>query len=208
MAQNREYIENAYLRVSGDLGDTRSTRQGIRGTDTNTLRFQCTPPELGTSKAASYTPVQILGRANPLWIYGYSDERAWSLELKFFVVDFANNTTPGQSDEALTVALHESAREQVVDKVNWCEALVYPIYKNGLSQGPPTVQFVFGNYINVNCICTDVQTSVPGPWTVSSRSEVGWPMQGIVNLTLKQIGGASLSYKDVRDNLHNSPRTS
>ena len=205
MAYNREYIENAYLRVSGDLGDTTSTRQVSR--NRNTLKFQCMPAELGNGKSASYTPVQILGRANPLWIYGYSDERAWNLELKFFCVDFPTNVDPSVDDEAQTTALNEAARSQVVDQINWCEALVYPVYKNGLSQGPPTVQFVFGDYLNVNCICTDVQTSLPGPWTINNRSSVGWPMYGVCNLTLKQIGGASISYKDVRDNLHNSPRT-
>lgn len=205
---NIEYIENAYLRVSGDLGNSRQ-RQSVHGADRNTLKFQCMPTELGTGKGANYTPVQILGRANPLWIYGYSDGRSWNLELKFFVVDFAANIAPGPGADAAaeTTALNLAAKQQVVDNINWCEALVYPIYRNGISNGPPTVQFVFGNYLNVNCICTDVQTSLPGPWTITSKSEIGWPMHGICNLTLQQIGGASLSYMDVRDNLHNSPRS-
>jgi hypothetical protein len=206
MPAQPEFIENGFLRVtSSDLGDGGTGSQSRRGA--NTLKFQSMPPELGTSKSAEFTPVPIIGRANPLWVYGSSGERAWNLELKFFVVSPPTNFSEREEGAGLSVdQVNEACKIAVTDKINWCEALVYPIIKNGLSQGPPTIQFVFGDLINVNCICTDVQTSYPGPWYIKSVGNVGWPMYGIVNVTLKQIGGGSISYRDVRDNLHNSPR--
>ena len=94
-------------------------------------------------------------------------------------------------------------RQQVLDKVNWCESLVYPIYIEGISRGIPQVLFVFGEMLSVKCICTDVNTSFGGPWYITSENTVGYPMYGVVNLTLKQIGGGGISHLDVRNNKHN-----
>ena len=211
MAIFNEYIENGFLRVGG------SQSLGDGTTRTSTLYFQSMPGELGTSKAANYTPINILGRANPLQIYSNSGERSWNLELKFFVTEFDDSGAPqididravqdtNERADATTKYEGDQVRVQVADKVNWCEALTYPIYRNNLSQGTAKIQFVFGDMINVNCICTSAQTSYPGPWSIKSKSLIGWPMYAVVNLTLTQIGGASISYRDVTNNLHNSPR--
>lgn len=212
MSVLNEYIENGFLRVGAtqSLGDGGGGgRQRLRGD--NTLKFQAMPPEVGTSKSADYTPVSVLGRANPLFIYGSSGERSWNLELKFFATETGIQVPEEETQansQARVNAINDSVRRQVADKINWCEALVYPIYKNNLSQGTATVQFVFGDMINVNCICTNVQSSYPGPFYIKSKSQLGWPLFGIANLTLTQIGGGSISYQDVRDNLHQSPRMS
>ncbi len=210
MTVRNEYIENGYLRVGGGsqvLGD------GPTAKLPRLLTFQSMPGDLGSSKAANYTPINILGRANPIQIYSNSGQRAWNLELKFFVTELPESTearinaafNAGDPNASIINTANDAVREQVLDKVNWCEALTYPIYVNNLSQGTAQVQFVFGDMINANCVCTDVQSSFPGPWYLKTNSMVGYPMYAIVNLTLVQIGGASFSYFDVIQNNHNSP---
>jgi len=206
MTVEQEYIENCFLMVGvggQSLGDGAAR--------SSTLRFQNTPSELGTSKLANYQPVTILGRANPLWIYSSSGPRSWNLELKFVATGpavFEDDYVLGDKivEGATVKAINKSIKNQVADKVNWCEALVYPIYRNNISQGTAKINFVFGDMINTTCICTDVQSSYPGPWYVTSGSNLGWPIQAVVNLTLTQIGGASLSYDDVVNNRHNNPK--
>ena len=102
MAASREYIENGFLRVSAsqNLG-TGGSNGYLSANIGETLKFQSMPAELGSTKSASYTPIQILGRANPLWVYGYSDERAWQLELKFFVTDFEVGIPSGFVDPVI-----------------------------------------------------------------------------------------------------------
>ena len=207
-----EYIENCYLQIDStvDLGKG-GAKKGV--SDNRILKFRSTP-ELSTSKSAEFAAVPILGRANPIHVYGSSSEKAWNLELKFFAEDFGNGRAGDQVEFVFETGAasgirkaNEEVRRQVTDKINWCEALTYPIYSlSGVSQGPPSVSFVFGDLLNTRCICTDVQVSYPGPWFIKADAMLGWPMYGIVNLTLKQIGGGSTSYRDVRDNLHQNPK--
>lgn len=200
-----EQLNNCFLRIdSPDLGD---------GPDPKTigseLFFTSMPPDVGSSKSANVSPVHILGRANPLWVYAYSDERSWNLELKFFstVQTVRNIQDLGSLDDNTAGDINNTeVKEQVLDKVNWCESLVYPIYKDSLSRGIPKLTFVFGDMLNTSVICTDVQTSFPGPWYVKSANTVGFPMFAIVNMTLKHTGGRSYSHLDVRSNLHNGPQ--
>ncbi len=202
MAGKLGEINNCFLRIDTDISKLGDKGQNVpRG---NTLNFTNMPPEVGSTKSANATPIPILGRANPLWVYSYSSERSWNLELRFFVTqqDTFTDLDPS-SNNAAGVINSFDVRQQVLDKVNWCESLVYPIYIEGISRGIPKLLFVFGNMLSVKCICTDVNTSFSGPWYITSENTVGYPMYGIVNLTLKQIDGRSLSHLDVRGNKHN-----
>jgi len=203
-------LNNCFLRIEGatdKLGD--GPKPGGVGSSAvlgNILQFSNLPPELGNSKSASVSPIHILGRSSPLYVYSYSDERAWNLELKFFA-DTQNRAGGAQLLEPrFTDPINKQIREQVLDKLNWCESLIYPIYKEGISRGLPRVTFVFGDMLNVPVICTDVSTSIPGPWFIKSSGSVGFPMFGVANLTLKQVGQTSFSHLDVRSNIHNGAK--
>lgn len=219
----QEKQTNCFLKIeNGDLGD--GPPAGSRGSVGERLDFTNMPSDVGSSKAANVQPINILGRSNPLWVYGFSDERSWNLELSFFAVSPQASGEPlsdpngeeanQQKSEASKLRgsprresayddVNEIVRQQVLDKMNWCESLVYPIYKEGLSRGLPNLLFVFGDMLSVNVICTDVQSSYPGPHYLKKHGAVGYPMYGICNLTLKQIGGRSFSHLDVRANIHN-----
>jgi hypothetical protein len=196
-----EEISNCFLQIDrplSQLGDGEPTAP-----IGNKLLFTSMPPELGSSKQANISPIHILGRANPLWVYSNSSERSWNLELKFFVT-VNSIRVAGVVPGSVAKSINDfDVREQVLDKVNWCESLVYPIYIDGLSRGVPEVLFFFGDTLRVKCICTDVNTSFPGPWYIKAPGEVGYPMHAAVNLTLKQLGNKYTNHIDVRNNRHN-----
>jgi hypothetical protein len=193
-----EVQANCFLRLDADGYSGTDGPPGAKPRVGEQLDFNSMPPELGSVKSATVAPVPIIGRANPLFVYSHSDERAWNLELKFFAVE---DNFKNSGDD-----INESVRRQVLDRLNWCESLVYPVYKNGISRGLPTMLFVFGDMLNVKVICTDVSTSVPGPHYIKAKNLIGYPLFGIANLTLKQIGGRSFSHLDVRHNIHNGGR--
>jgi hypothetical protein len=189
----QDKLNNCFIQIESDVPNV---PQGVPRTTTGfspsskRLDFTNTPPDLGTSKSADLNHIIILGRSEPIKIYGSNGPRQWNLELQFFAED----------DHGV-----------VVDKINWCESLVYPIYQNGLSIGLPILTFVFGRYINVKCVCSQVTTSLPGPWSVVELEPgfffpytVDLPMYGTASLTLDHIPDTPFSHSDVRANLHNT----
>lgn len=150
-------LRNCFLHI-GSVGALASRSSNVPKTGLNTagdtLWFTNLPENVGTSKQANVTATNILGRSETIKTYGSSQGRAWNLDLHFFAED------PGKG----------AIRQAVVDKLNWCESLVYPIYANGLSQGIPRVLFKFGDYLSVMTICTSVTTNIAGPWSVNDTS--------------------------------------
>ena len=151
------YHSTCFLRIETKGPPTSGSNTPNPDTLTDTLYFTNIPDDIGSSKQANINPTTILGRSETIKTYGSSGGRAWNLNLQFFATD------AGASWE-------EDVKKAVVDKVNWCESLVYPQYINRLSQGPPLVRFIFGDYLNVLTLCTSVQTSVTGPWLVQRKN--------------------------------------
>lgn len=163
-----------------------------------TLYFQNTPDELAATKSANINEVTILGRSEPIKTYGSSGPRSWTLELRFFA------DRPGE------VSGDSDSKERVIKWTNWCESLVYPIYKNGISYGLPKLLFVFGNILAVNCICSNVSTQWQAPWELAGDEDenelvhdIIGPMQATVTLTLDQINVTPWGHDDVMDGKHN-----
>jgi len=191
---------NCFIRVEGGAGISALVSNIIGNNSVgDTLIFNSMPPDLGSTKNANINHTQILGRSETIKTYASSGTRAWNLELQFFA--------------------ENDARKDVVHKINWCESLVYPIYIRGLSHGLPILTFVFGNYLNVRVICSDVTTHLPGPWglvnPITEKPSLGFanfetydsvdvPLYGMINLTLIQLGDTSFGHFDVRDGLHNN----
>jgi len=108
------------------------------------LNFTNVPDNIGTSKDSRIHENIIYGRAEPIRTWGGSEGRSWTLNLDFMAT--------------------ANVEEEVLKKMYWCEALSYPIYKNGISLGIPVVQFKFGDYLNLLCVCNDVSVVMDGPW--------------------------------------------
>lgn len=172
MAQEQQ--GNCFLRLEPVKG-ARLRNAALGSIIENTLHFTNMPGDLGTGKSANLAQTSILGRSEPIKTYGSSGPRAWNLELQFFADD--------------------DVEKDVDRKVSWCESLVYPIYTvMGVSLGLPPLTFVFGDYLNVRCVCSNVQTGLPGPWGLSfgnqqadpaSAFRVGLPLYATCTLTLE-----------------------
>ena len=175
-----EQINNCYLAIEEDS----LFRAQAQGAPIDTLIFTNMPENLGATKSANVASTAILGRSEPIRTFGSSSARAWNLNLDFFC--------------------NEDAQRDVVDKINFCESLAYPIFREGISQGLPTILFKFGNYLNVRTICTSVTPNIPGPWEViDNNANIGLPYYSSVSLTLEQINSSPPGHYDVRFGRHN-----
>ena len=93
MAKLIESLANCFLRIdltNEELGDGPAPKR-----DSNTLFFTNIPGDVGSAKSADLTPVNILGRSNPLWVYSSSNDRSWNLELQFFAAVTNSRYPPG-----------------------------------------------------------------------------------------------------------------
>jgi len=164
----------------------------------DTLYFTSMPSNIGSGKSTAISSTSVLGKAEPYRTFGASTGRSWSLDLQFFA--------------------EEDAKKEVVDKLNWCESLQYPVWHGSDVFGPPIIHFVFGSFLNVNCLCKNVSSTIGGPWDVElaenivlNPSDPGdkgtfnitYPMAATVNIVLDELGDGNIGYAEARRGKHN-----
>ena len=161
-------IVDAYLEIEGPVPADGTGRR---------LEFASLPVDISETTAAMYQPITILGRSEPLRVYGSTGVRTWNLDLMF--------------------CAHSSEYNDVVRKINWCRSLCYPRYRQGICIGPPTVRLCLGFLINVRTICTSITPSWRTPWSIGLDGRLGYPMQAGVALTLEKISDTPPTFEDV-----------
>lgn len=184
---DKEYHPSAFLSIDPGCAAARYWKQTGRP---DTLKFQYLDPDanIQDSVPAEWASVGVLGRSEKYYIYASTDNRAFSLNLRFH----ANSESRG---EGLTP-------RDVRDNALWVMALAYPHYINeSRSVPPPTVLFSFGDLMSVRRVLVqNPQVTWEGPWTVGDSQDQLLPFAAAVSLSMVQVGTSPSGFDAVLEN--------
>ena len=165
-----------------DLDAARLSRDGGRpavGDEIgDILNFQWRPKEIKREVTSTWASFNPPGHSNDRLQDGGGGPRFYTLVLDFFRYD------------------GDAPKDYVDRRWRWLESLTCQQYDdNGqVTRGKPHVQFVFGDFINVECV-------VEGKLSVSFKifdPSTGYPMHATIELTLREFREDALTISELR----------
>lgn len=143
------------------------------------VEFQMFPQEIAETKAADWSNVAIIGRAEPYKVYASSGPRSFT-----FVLDFFASVEQGDDGDP----------SQVLRSLDFLRSLVYPQVTDDVVDTPPVCFLVIGSTINARVVATNYNITYQSPWEIPDFL----PHRASCSITLEEVSLVPLTSSEVR----------